>query len=1255
MCHKTLPLTLFLIISFLILSGNVVRAQVASCPPNIDFEQGNLSHWKFYIGSCCPINANTATAPLSNRHVLTSGSGTDPYGNFPVVAYSSGSYSLKLGNDDNGSQSERARYYIHVPNNQSSYSFLYRYAVVFEDPGHVDSAQPRFEVRAFDSATNAPISCNQITYISSSNLPGFLKSSIGTDVYYKPWTSATIELSGYSGKTIALDFASGDCLYGAHFGYGYVDVNCGLFKTKAAFCNGDTTYTLNAPLGFEHYKWMDTNFTHIVDTTEIIVVNKSQAYTKYAIIVTPYQGFGCVDTFFTTLVEDSSSITAQPINDTSVCKGLYALRTASGVSNAQPLGYTWTPATGVSCTTCKTVKLNPVDTTTYTVVVNDAYGCRDTTSVTINVLPLPEPVIQADSAGCVDDSVTLTATASGSYSAFLWLPSNNMTGANTLTPRLKLTLNNPVYTIKMSNSYGCTDSASANIIVHDKPSVNAGSVNPVCPDDSTSLHGSVGPNTTFYWTPSTELSDSQILNPRTVVHAVKHYTLVATNIFGCTDSSQVYLYLNPVPIVDAGPDTVVCQGSSLRLHVSTGGIGNCTFNWSPQNKTYPYHTLQNPYVYTDSERIYRVVVKQSAGCSDSDEVKVSLYPKPKANAGPDTAVCPGFPAPLMGSSSIASVSYFWNTYNSIITNPFTDTTTAIVTRTTSFQLVVVTLNNCKDMDYMNVTVHPKPVADAGPDTGACLSGDIQLHGSGGVQYNWWPGTSLLYPQTDTPTLTVWNNGIYNLQVTNRYGCRDTDNVLVTLYPKPVANAGPDTAICRGKVLTLSGSGGVTYNWYPASLVFPPNIANPNIYVDSNMQYQLVVTNQKGCHDTDDVAITAWPLPVADAGPDTIACMGVQITLHGSGGGSYQWSPATDVSNPTIANPTVTVKGTKRYDLLVTNSYGCTKVTGVNVGQYPQPVAVTNNDTSVCPGIDISLSGSGGYDYYWSPSVGLSAANVSSPIAHISGNIDYTLVVTDTNGCKDSARVVIDTISFITGVDTPDVVCFGSPVSLSAYGGERYHWSPAELLDNADQSSPVATLDTTSVFTVLVSESLCGRTDTLKTKAVILPLPELKITVTDVDCSNDHGALLATGAAQYSWTPADGLSEPDAAYTTVSPAGTTRYLLTGTGDNGCVDTLSAEVKVFSGDGRLFLPDAFTPNGDGINDCYKVFVPGDVTAFEFSIYNRFGERVFHTTDRNQCWDGTYKGVPAELATYFYYYKATSSVCGHVFRKGDMHLIR
>ena len=162
---RGLKYTLFLFYCLLI--ANSSRSQTIPCPPNVDFEHGNLGHWLFYTGTCCAI-----TAPLTNRHTLTSGTATDPYGNFPIVA-PNGQYSLRLGNDSMGRQAERARYYAKIPAGLNNYSIIFRYAVVFQDPGHNAADQPRFEVKAYDSATNAIIPCSQFSFVASSNLPGF--------------------------------------------------------------------------------------------------------------------------------------------------------------------------------------------------------------------------------------------------------------------------------------------------------------------------------------------------------------------------------------------------------------------------------------------------------------------------------------------------------------------------------------------------------------------------------------------------------------------------------------------------------------------------------------------------------------------------------------------------------------------------------------------------------------------------------------------------------------------------------------------------------------------------------------------------------------------------------------------------------------------------------------------------------------------------------------------------------------------------
>jgi len=244
--------------------------QSSDCPPNLDFESGGYGYWKFYTGACCPITTPTA-GQVIGRHTLTTGSGLDLYGNFPVVAPNGGVHSLKLGNTLTGSDAERAEYYVHVPAGVNNYSLLYNFAVVFEDPLHAPLDQPRFVVTAIDSATNQPLPCAQYTYVSGSGLPGFSFNSL-YQVWYRGWSTASLNLSGYAGHTIIVGFASGDCNLGAHFGYGYVDLACALFEVASVVCNGQPTQTFKAPPGFMTYTWYDSTYVTTIGTGQILTI-----------------------------------------------------------------------------------------------------------------------------------------------------------------------------------------------------------------------------------------------------------------------------------------------------------------------------------------------------------------------------------------------------------------------------------------------------------------------------------------------------------------------------------------------------------------------------------------------------------------------------------------------------------------------------------------------------------------------------------------------------------------------------------------------------------------------------------------------------------------------------------------------------------------------------------------------------------------------------------------------------------------------
>jgi len=293
------------------------------CPTNIDFEAGTGS-WNYYIGTCCPLTATTSTAPIACRHTLTSSSGlvgctgtatgaTDQYGGFSVVAPGGGSHSLRIGDNVNGALAEKARMYIPVPTG-GSYCIVYRYAIVLQDPNssHSPAQMPRFEVDAFDSASGTPVTGAHHTYIPGAGIPGFISNTTcttcsppataGGPVVYKDWATATIDLSGLGGHTVALDFATGDCQPGGHFGYAYVDPSCGLFEVGSIVPCDTSWAEVTALPGYASYAWYDSaTFSTSYGTGISTWVPVGAGDATYAVVLHPYPGFGPDDTLYTTL------------------------------------------------------------------------------------------------------------------------------------------------------------------------------------------------------------------------------------------------------------------------------------------------------------------------------------------------------------------------------------------------------------------------------------------------------------------------------------------------------------------------------------------------------------------------------------------------------------------------------------------------------------------------------------------------------------------------------------------------------------------------------------------------------------------------------------------------------------------------------------------------------------------------------------------------------------------------------------------
>jgi gliding motility-associated-like protein len=243
------------------------------------------------------------------------------------------------------------------------------------------------------------------------------------------------------------------------------------------------------------------------------------------------------------------------------------------------------------------------------------------------------------------------------------------------------------------------------------------------------------------------------------------------------------------------------------------------------------------------------------------------------------------------------------------------------------------------------------------------------------------------------------------------------------------------------------------------------------------------------------------------------------------------------------------------------------------------------------------------------------------------------------------------------VSDPGKVCQFDSARLIAAGGDLYAWHPADGLSRTDISNPWVTPSATTEYVVTITETTCNQSATLSTKLTVSPPPTVTaFKSNDIDCSNDRSQLNATGADAFTWAPAITLSNPGIRNPIATPSTTTGYIVKGTDASGCsgYDTITVKVDNVNKGGYL-MPNAFTPDNDGLNDCFRVKYWGVINDLEFSIYNRWGERIFFTRDVSQCWDGTYKGVRQDGGVYVYMIKAKTNCEPDVFRKGTFVLIR
>jgi gliding motility-associated-like protein len=387
---------------------------------------------------------------------------------------------------------------------------------------------------------------------------------------------------------------------------------------------------------------------------------------------------------------------------------------------------------------------------------------------------------------------------------------------------------------------------------------------------------------------------------------------------------------------------------------------------------------------------------------------------------------------------------------------------------------------------------------------------------------------------------------------------------------------------------------------------------------------------------------------------------LQITANGTG--NFLWTPNYNISNVNVANPFVSPDVTTTYHVVLTDPFGCIGTDSIKVSVVNFVTQTAQPDTTICKTDQILLRVNSNALYFqWTEIPAGNTLNdpkIKTPLATPVTDTRYHLV-SSIGKCLAQNDITVKVVPYPKAAASPDTtVCLGNSVQLFASGGSNYSWSPAAFLNNRLIPDPVVQNPTASVrYIVTVTDALgCPKPSR---DTVFVTVTKIKADAGPRDTSvviNQPLLLQATGGTNYLWSPAQWLSNIGVSNPVALPQSDIEYIVKVSNNAGCFDYDSIRVKVFKVEPGLYVPTAFTPNGDGKNDVFRPIALGMKSIDIFQVYNRWGQMLYSGTDMNGGgWDGRFAGKAQDPATYVWYAEGTDYNNKKIKKKGYVVLIR
>ncbi len=749
-------------------------------------------------------------------------------------------------------------------------------------------------------------------------------------------------------------------------------------------------------------------------------------------------------------------------------------------------------------------------------------------------------------------------------------------------------------TLLLTTANGCMDSITkripVNVIDVDFRANNIA----ICHGDSAILVDTVHPQFTYFWTPSDGLSCSDCPNPKASPTMTTTYKVVVAD-SNCSVTREVTVKVNDLLDIDVLGDSIAC---SRQVHLFTNGGVEQTVQWA-------------------SDRAFKNLLSEGTYELDFtiEGVDTMIYVRAESESG-----CPGLDS-------------------------------------------ILVINEIIDLEY-----EKRYHVCVGDTFSVSVTNRLARHQ---LVYDWTPDASIVSGQGSDKPLVVFNKpGQYQLNfvATNQYGCTSEGAIVVDVEDLPDV-AFDFSHSCEDLVvefMNLSDTGKYFWDFGDGTV---DTTLSPTHTFPKQGTYKVRLRVEGFCMDS---LVQMVQVGFIEERPnDTIiSCFARPVHLYPDANTQfqYQWTPGEYLDDPTLPNPLATVDSTTRFMVTITNSDfpECFVTREVLVVVPPAIEFTLTKDTILCYTDSLQLRVQSGMrlSYEWRDDQGILIGNKDSLWVRVEGPTTYYVIATDTFGCFVRDSVVVTPYFIDVDIDGPDFLCFNNEgmiqVVNNGEGTFEYHWTPEDKIIAGQGNSKVTVRpDTTTTFKVELTNELGCRYERSFTVVVSKVMPQPIATADPDTIYLKQSSQLEVNDIyeSYEWIPDESLSCSNCPDPIATPEMTTTYKVYVTNEDGCVDSAFVTVVVIlpkCNEEDVYVPNAFSPNGDGENDVWQV-LSNFVEEIEVIVYDRWGEEIFKSNALNASWDGTYKGE--HLAPDVYGYRiAVKCVDGQEYVKsGNITLLR